>query len=153
MSERNRAVPASYLMLRKGNKILLARRINTGYYDGYYHPPAGHIEAGELPIDALIREVKEEIGIDLVRDSVTLVHTMYRTKHDPTGDRADYFFQTSEYDGEIENLEPEKCDDIQWFSIDELPKNTVPHVRDAIADIENEVAYSELGLDKVVKSP
>jgi len=153
MNDRNQAVPASYLILKDNDKVLLARRVNTGYYDGYYSIPAGHIEAGELPIDALLREVKEEIGIDVVRDSVSLAHTMYRTKHDPTGDRADYFFVATEYKGNIENKEPHKCDDIQWFPLDELPEKTMHHVRDAIEAIEKGIIYSELGMDKITKNP
>ena len=60
--DRNKAVPASYLFLQKGDGILLMRRQNSGYYDGWYTVPAGHVEAGELPVDALLREAKEEIG-------------------------------------------------------------------------------------------
>jgi len=65
MKTRNKAIPASYLFLEKDGKILVARRCNTGYQDGKYQIPAGHVEMGELPTEALIRETKEEIGIDL----------------------------------------------------------------------------------------
>jgi len=72
---RNQAVPAVYLILKKDNQILLMRRQGSGYYDGWYSVPAGHVESGELPIDALLRETKEELGIELDRDDVHLVHT------------------------------------------------------------------------------
>jgi len=61
--DRNKSVPASYLILRRGNEILLMRRKGSGYYDGWYSVPAGHVEAGELPMNALIREIKEELSI------------------------------------------------------------------------------------------
>ena len=93
MKDRNKATPAVYLILKKNRQVLLGRRINTGYYDGWYTLPSGHVEAGELPLDALLRESKEEIGITYEKKDAKLVHTLYRTKHDETGDRADYFLK------------------------------------------------------------
>src|SRR3989344_1380919 len=98
--DRNKSVPASYLILRRGNEILLMRRKGSGYYDGWYSVPAGHVEAGELPMNALIREIKEELSIVLDKDDIRLVHTMYRTKHDETGDRVDFFFAATRWAGE-----------------------------------------------------
>ena len=151
--ERNKTVPASYLLLRRGNEILLMRRKGSGYYDGWYSVPAGHVEAGELPMNALIREIKEELSIVLDKDDIRLVHTMYRTKHDETGDRVDFFFAATRWAGEITNREPHKCDDIRWFAIDALPKNMMHHVKGAIENMESGIGYSELGLDRVVRNP
>jgi 8-oxo-dGTP diphosphatase len=144
MKNRNKAVPAAYILLAKDGKYLLGRRKNTGYFDGNYQPPAGHVEEGELPIEAVIREAEEEIGVKLNKKDVLPAHFMYRVKHDETGDRADYFFVARKWEGEIENREPEKCDDLFWASPDKLPKNTVPHARHAIECIQKGVAYSEV---------
>lgn len=54
MQERNKAVPSSYLILKRDGKILLGRRINTHYYDGWYSVPAGHVEADELPTELFL---------------------------------------------------------------------------------------------------
>ncbi len=89
--ERNKSVPAVYMILEKDNKILLGRRQNTGYYDGWYGLPAGHIEVKELPMIAGVREAKEELGIDLDIKDLQFVHAEYRTAHDRTGDRAIIF--------------------------------------------------------------
>lgn len=151
--ERNTARPAVYLILRKGDEILLMRRQGSGYYDGWYSVPAGHVEAGELPLEALVREIKEELGITLDREYAHFAHVMYRTKHDETGDRADYFFVATRWEGEPAIREPHKCDDARWFSLDALPKNMMHHVREAIAFIQNNEFYSEFGLDKIVKNP
>lgn len=151
--KRNAARPAVYIILRKDNEILLMRRQGSGYYDGWYSIPAGHVEAGELPLDALLRETKEELEITLYKEHTHFVHAMYRTKHDETGDRADYFFVTTQWEGESIIREPHKCDDVRWFSLDALPKNMMHHVREAIASIQNNEFYSELGLDRIVKNP
>lgn len=152
-NERHKAVPAVYLILKKANHILLIRRKNTGYFDGWYTCPSGHVEEGELPLEALARESLEEVGISIDTNKAKLVHTMYRTKHDPTGDRADYFFELNEWQGEIINAEPTKCDDLQWFDLDALPKNLIPHERLAIENFKKDITYSQLGIDDVVLNP
>jgi len=153
MPERNKAIPAAYLLLRRGNELLLMQRQGSGYYDGWYSVPAGHVEAGELPVDCLVRETKEELGIDVDKSDVRFAHAMYRTKHDETGDRADYFFTAAKWQGEPSIREASKCDDLRWFPIDALPENTMHHVQEAVEHIENGVAYSELGVDRIVKNP
>jgi len=148
MKERNKAVPAVYLVLKKEDQILLMRRSNTGYHDGDYALCAGHIEAGELPVESLVREVAEELGIKIEPRDVRLVYTLYRTKHDETGDRVDLFFEAAKWSGEIANQEPHKCDDVQWFPIDKLPPNMPDHIRKVIMDIENGVDYGSIKFDK-----
>lgn len=146
-TQRNPAATAAYLILKKDGKILLARRCNTGYQDGNYQVPAGHLDAGEVPTDALIHEAREEIGINLKKEDCVMVHTSFRPKHDATGDRVDYFFTASRWGGEVTNREPHKCDELLWVRPDELPLNTTPHVRIAVECAERGVTFSELDLD------
>jgi 8-oxo-dGTP diphosphatase len=148
MNQRHKAVPASYLILRRGDEILLLLRKNTGYRDGWYTVPSGHVEEGEFPTDGMIREAKEEIGINLVRSALRHAHTMYRSKQNSPGDRADYFFDVTEWNGEPINAEPEKCECIEWFSIHALPENLMPYERDAIEHIKAGILYSEVDLDR-----
>jgi len=52
------------------------------------------------------------------------------------------------WEGEPQNMEPEKCDDLRWFALDHIPQNTIPHVRDVIEKhITNKTIYSESGLN------
>ncbi|HEY4512813.1 MAG TPA: NUDIX domain-containing protein [Candidatus Paceibacterota bacterium] len=153
MKKRNKAVPAVYLILQKGKEILFNRRINTGYYDGWYTVPSGHVEAGELPLDALAREAKEEIGIEFEKRDAKLVHTMYRTKHDETGDRADYFFVVEKWHGKPENMESDKCDDIRWFTLNNLPENLMHHTALGLEHYKNTVHYSEIPYHKKFLNP
>jgi len=129
------------------------RRQGSGYYDGWYSVPAGHVEAGELPVAGLVREVSEELGIDLDPKNIRPVHTMYRTKQDETGDRLDLFFTTSTWQGEIKNAEPQKCNDIAWFPLDALPENLMHHVRGALQNFQKGISYSELDLAHITTNP
>jgi 8-oxo-dGTP diphosphatase len=146
LKERNKAIPAVYIFLKKDGKYLLMRRYNTGYEDGNYHAPAGHVEAGELPTEAIIRETKEEINIDLTPSQLELVHVSYRPKHDQTADRVDFFFRARQWTGEVKNIEPNKCDDLKWVRIDDLPENTTPHVRNAMECMDKGIGFKELNI-------
>ena len=53
-----------YGIIIGNNKIILVKK-NGGPYDGKFDLPGGSIEFGETPLEALKRELKEEIGIDL----------------------------------------------------------------------------------------
>jgi ADP-ribose pyrophosphatase YjhB (NUDIX family) len=143
-STRNTAVPAVYLIIRRGEEVLLMRRQGSGYFDGWYSLPAGHVEAGELPVQAAIREAREELGIELSSASISLAHTMYRTKHDATGDRFDLFFSAQEWSGEIENREPHKCDHVLFVPLESLPPKIIPYIQGALQKIRSGVGYSEL---------
>lgn len=141
--DRNSAVPAVYLFLERGGKFLLMRRQNTGYEDGNYQQPSGHVEAGEMPKQAVVREAKEEIGVTVKEEDLEFLHVSYRMNKERTRHRVDFFFRTSVWEGEPGNLEPEKCDDLLWASYDELPPNTVEHVRRVIEDIRKGIPFSE----------
>jgi len=150
VKERNKAVPAVYLILGE-RRILIARRCNTGYEDGNYNLPSGHVEDGELPVEAMIREAKEEIGIILKAQELQLVHVSYRPKHDETGNRVDLFFRAMRWSGDVINAEPDKCDDLKWVHPFGLPLNMTPHVRAVIDLVCRGVVYSEFGYDALRK--
>jgi 8-oxo-dGTP diphosphatase len=64
---RHTIIPAVYLILKNSkSEYCLTRRFNTGYMDGYYSLPAGHLDGKESLIVAIIIEAKEEINIDIL---------------------------------------------------------------------------------------
>lgn len=85
MPEHHKVFVAAYLVLKKDNRIFLMRRANTGYEDGNYGLPAGHLEKGEQPTDAAIREAKEESGVDVLRQNIHCVHVMHRSDDGKNG--------------------------------------------------------------------
>lgn len=95
MTKRHALIPASYVVLKKDDKILLARRYNTAYGDGQYSLPSGHVEEGETFVKALIREIKEEINIDIDPKDAHITHIMHQDSHwgfDALRCRLDVFF-------------------------------------------------------------
>ncbi|MDD5145236.1 MAG: NUDIX domain-containing protein [Candidatus Pacebacteria bacterium] len=146
-NERFKLIASVYLVLIRDNKILLSRRYNTGYFDGNYSFPAGHIDGNETLKQGLVREVKEEIGVDLESNDLELIHVMDRKI--PDDERLDFFFRTKKYLGEPKIMETNKCDDLSWFELNNLPQNIIPYIKQAIDSILNNIIYSEReGLEK-----
>jgi len=144
--ERHKITPASYLILTKDNKVLLLHRFNTGYEDGKYSMIAGHVDKGETFTECIVREAKEEAGIIIKPENLKVSHVMHRdSRHGEDNERIDVFFTVKNWDGEIENKEPNKCDDLSWFPLNNLPANTIDYVRFAIENYQNGTYYSEFG--------
>ena len=133
---------AVHLFFIEDVKILLLRRYNTGYEDGNYSVVAGHLNGGEKVTAAAVREAREEVGIVIREKDIEIVQVMHRLSDD---ERIDFFVTVSAWEGEINNNEPDKCDHLAWFSLDELPENTVPYVRQAIRNYQNGVQFSSFG--------
>lgn len=142
MSERFKMIASVYLLFARDGKILLSRRFNTGYEDGKYGLVAGHVEDNESITSAAIREAKEEAGVDIKPEDLKVVTTMHRRQNDI---RTDFFFEVKKWEGDIQNMEPDRCDDLSWFSLDDLPSNTIPYIKQAIECYKNRVIYSEWG--------
>lgn len=137
---RFKLVLSVYLILVDDGKTLLLRRVNTGYEDGKYGLASGHADGGETARSATCREALEEIGIKIKPDDLKLVHTMHRRQND---ERIDLFFTTDRWEGEPQNMEPKKCDDLNWFDLNDLPFNTIPYIRKVLEAYSHNVAYSE----------
>ena len=144
--ERQKPIPAVHLILVQNNKVFLLRRFQTGWQDGNYSVPAGHVDIGESVLSAIIREAQEEIGIILDGKNLQFCGVLHRQKEDGEA-RIDFFFTASEWGGEIVNNEPEKCDQLDWFPLDELPSNIVPYVLKAIENFNRNILFSNFGWD------
>ena len=139
------------LLLIKDRKVLLMRRCNTGYMDGCYALTSGHVEVGEDLKQAMIREAKEEIGIDIEPGQLDYV-TMIRNGKD-NADYINFFLIANGYSGTPSIMEPDKCDDLGWFDVDNLPDNMIPADRKAISNYFNEVYFDEFGFPGFVSNP
>lgn len=137
---------AVHLLLIKDEKILLLRRFNTGYEDGNYSVVAGHVDGNEEIITAMKREAKEEAGIDIDKENLEIVQVIHRKAAD--GERIDYFLSAKKWQGKIINMEPNKCDDLSWFNLKNLPNNTIDYIRFAIDNYRQNIKFSSYGFDK-----
>ncbi len=132
MSGKNRTKTriAVYLVGTSREGLLLAKRENTGHMDGLWSLVAGHVDEGESCLDAMIREVQEECGVELIPAELNLVGAMHHLS-----EPFDYinFVYSVNLDGkELRNLEPHKCKTLQFHAIDNLPIEMAGYIRDII---------------------
>jgi 8-oxo-dGTP diphosphatase len=91
----------------------------TGFGAGKWVGLGGHVEPGEKPVAAAVREVAEESGLLVPADSLQHMASIeFRFPVRPSWDQATDVFLTSAYQGE-----PTESDEVapRWFDIAELP--------------------------------
>jgi len=142
-TERNKIFAAVYLLLVQNGQVAMIRRYNTGYQDGNYTLPSGHIDAGESAIQSVIREAKEEVDVSVEVEDIELAHVIHRNSTDRV--YADFYFLAKKWSGTPRNAESEKSDDLSWFDLNNLPKNIIPDVKQSIEKYSSADYYSEVG--------
>lgn len=141
--ERFRPKAAVYLLPMKNDQVLLARRFNTGWMDGMYSLISGHLDGNESVDEAIIREAYEEAVIVVKKEDLIPATVLHRKS--PDAEYVDFFYVITKWQGEIVIGEPNKCDEMTWYSVDELPKNVLPYVKEVLENYKNKVAFSASG--------
>ncbi len=111
------------LIVNENNEILMLKRQNTGYYDEYFCLPSGHIESGETSEESLLREMKEEVCIDIQQENITPIGISQRITDE---EYIDICYYIQKWAGVIKNGEPEKCSEMKRFWKDNIPENITP---------------------------
>lgn len=130
VSMKHMIIPSVNVFIIKDNKVLLGRRANTGWMDGYLCPPGGHIEKGETPTVAIIREIEEELGVHVEASDITFACVAAR--HVVPSEYVAYEFVVRDKQYPFMNAEPEKCSELVWVDIDNLPEDVIDHFRQII---------------------
>jgi 8-oxo-dGTP diphosphatase len=112
----------SRVILEKDGKILLLERSKAK--GGGYGLVGGHVEDGETPMEALIREVKEEINIDLHMRDLHLFRVVFREKN--KNHKVHLIFKAERWKGKIKNKEPHHHPSMDWFSPKKFPSDLSP---------------------------
>lgn len=138
---------AAYLILereRAGRRqILVQLRQNTGYMDGEYDVScSGHVEERESFAEAIVREAKEEIGINVELCDLEFATVIHQCR-ERDNYYVDVFFRTNKYTGEPRICEPEKCGDLKWVDEDDLPENMIPRLRKVLRCVREGVQFDD----------
>ena len=115
MSEQRGTRLVSAIIFNEG-KVLLGWRKNTRVFADYWSLPVGHVESHESDVQAIKRELREELGIKITK--LKAIHLL----EDKQQNICHQVFHLREWQGEIENKEPQLCHKLDWFPISQLPE-------------------------------
>ena len=108
-----KTIPVVAALITKGNKFLIAQR-SKGELAGFWEFPGGKVELGETLHETIIREIKEELGIEiLTRDIVSQFMHEYSFA---TIDLALIHCRMKDLNQEIESDGSHK--DFKWISLE-----------------------------------
>lgn len=108
----------------KDGKVLLGKRKGS-HGAGNWGPPGGHLEFGESAEGCAARELAEETGLKAlsIQTGLWSNDVIDGNKHYIT-----LFAVVDRFEGEPQMLEPNKCEEWQWFSMNALPSPLFPPV-------------------------
>ena len=111
-------------VLRDGDRVLLCHRLpSRRWYPNVWDLPGGHVEPGEHPAGALVRELSEELGIRIGAPSVPPLARLGLDEADQ------WVWLLDAWDGPVRNTAPEEHDELAWVGIDELSTRPLAHPR------------------------
>lgn len=111
-------VVAAAVVFQDG-RVLLTRRRDDQHLRGLWEFPGGKVEAGESPEAAVVRECREEVGIDIrVERILEVTHHVY-----PEKEVLLLFYRCSLVGGEVQHLE---VADHAWVRPDALDQYELP---------------------------
>ena len=125
-------------LIQDGSRILLQNRVKEDW-KGYTFP-GGHVEAGESFVDAVIREMKEETGLEIIKPKLVGIKQFPITN----GRYIVLLFKATEFNGTLTSSEE---GEMEWIDIDDLSKiNVVEDFNDlfkVLSDFDlNEFQYT-----------
>jgi len=149
--QREKFLSSVYLIIKNENgEILLQRRQGTSLWPGYLALPAGHIDVGETAYDAVVREAKEELGIEIVSDDIIDSFVVNR-KNETLPSYYDVYFEIAKYNGNIMIDEPEKCSELVWCNPKEFPDDMIEFEKEAIMNNSKGVKFSVMYVENPKK--
>ena len=142
MRERFTIVGGVLVLAVRDNKVLMLLRKNK-FDDGLYSVPGGCMEECETVLQAATREFGEEVGVKVETKDMEVVSVLHRIC--PWGWTAtEFVVLVKDFDGDPQIMEPNKCTELKWFAVDDLPENVSKYARQAIENFVGDVRFSQI---------
>lgn len=135
---------STHLIHEKDGRHLMIRRAGSAYYPGFLSLVAGHVESPETPLEALLREAAEEIGVRLAPGDVSFAKVLHRRLPDRI--YIDYFFKAEHMPDALQICEPDKISEIGMFDLQAVRDQIVPYVWAVLTSPQTYQEFEEGGL-------
>ncbi len=113
---------ACYAIIKnQKEEILFQKRTNTWFRDWEYQLPAWHIEWNETTKQAMSRELKEELWIEVVEQDLEIQHISHRVSADRV--YFDVYIEVKKYSWNLKIAEPDKCSSLDFIDINNIKQN------------------------------
>lgn len=109
-------------LIRKGKQILLQNRVKKDWQG--YTLPGGHVEPGESFVDAVIREMKEETGLSIIKPKLVGIK-QFPIKKGEGGRYVVLLFMAEEFTGKVTSSEE---GEMKWVNREDISQ--IPAVND-----------------------
>lgn len=117
-------------ILLRGDRVLIARRaLGKKIASGKYHLPGGHVEFGEEPAEAVVREFREEFGLTVRVDSIFRAFSYVMGDTHTVG--LTYLLSSDDTLDEI-TIDPEDNDMVEWVGRADLDRYFAMHDHDRV---------------------
>lgn len=145
MQQRFKILPIVSVILKKDDQVFLIRCSPQASFPGAYTLVGGHVDGGETFKQAAAREAREEIGVEINLEDLTLIHVNNR-KRDDGQEIIWLVFLAQKWSGIPTNKEPHKHDIIGFYHLDNLPTPIrPPFFEELFKNLCNGSLYSESG--------
>jgi 8-oxo-dGTP diphosphatase len=118
---------AAGLLFDQGRLLLGKRSTRRIAYPGVWDLPGGHVEAGETTEQALVRELREELGVTPIHWQEWAVLRAPAMGDGVAHMLRMHLFLITQWDGEPRNLLPDEHDAVAWFTLDDVANLTLAH--------------------------
>ena len=108
------------LLVRDARVLLCHRSPDREWYPDVWDVPGGHLEAGETPVAALVRELHEELGVVAEVPAEPCATAV-------DGDLRLRVWRVDRWTGEPVNRSPDEHDALGWFGVDDLGMLALAH--------------------------
>lgn len=115
------------LLCRQGRVLLGKRSTRRKAYPGVWDLPGGHVETGEAVEQALVRELREELGVTPTKWRELAVLHEPAMGDDSVEMLCFHLFLVTEWRGDPYNRQPDEHDTIAWFTLDDVTGLTLAY--------------------------
>ena len=136
MARKENCILTNMCMIYDGDRILVQDRMNPDWPGIAF--PGGHVEAGESFVDSIIREVREETGLEI--SNVKLCGVKQWTQKNGEYRYIVFFYKTDTYSGELRSSEEGR---VFWIERSQLYNYTLANDFDKMFEVFNNDNLSE----------